>query len=200
MRGWLPTLFNTLPTRAVPSSSFSIRQPILLSAAMPVIFPSLVASATTAALTTSTHTVRALALISTFNTLIFSPPYPNRQFTCDICKYPGGSHWLYRCTDCHGFDAHLGCAIKASQFQFQLHPAPYRPPLTPVYPPYNSGGGGGTAYASTPSSDRWIKIGNCNWVVGRLGGLGTAASLMNIGSTLIETLNQLSGGGSILSF
>uniref|UniRef100_A0A5K1GKH7 Uncharacterized protein n=1 Tax=Nymphaea colorata TaxID=210225 RepID=A0A5K1GKH7_9MAGN len=45
-----------------------------------------------------------------------------------------------------------------------------------------------------------MKIGNCNWVVGRLGCLGTTASLINIGSTLIETLNQLSGGGSILSF
>lgn len=41
--------------------------------------------------------------------LSFSPPYPNKIFSCDICRQTGSSHWLYRCDLCE-FDAHLRCA------------------------------------------------------------------------------------------
>ncbi|XP_031496094.1 uncharacterized protein LOC116261462 [Nymphaea colorata] len=143
--------------------------------------------------------------ISTFNilpflppphlaTLMFFPPYLSGQFTCDICRKLGGSHWLYRCTVFDDFDTHLGCAINAAQLQFRLHPAQYCPPMTPVYRPSNSGGGGGTAYASTPSSDPWKKIGKCMWAALRLSDLafGTGG-LINLGSSLFDTLDQLLG-------
>ncbi|KAJ4971725.1 hypothetical protein NE237_004824 [Protea cynaroides] len=42
-------------------------------------------------------------------TLIFSPPYQDMGFSCDICQQMGSNHWLYRCNSC-GFDAHVGCA------------------------------------------------------------------------------------------
>ncbi|KAF3784652.1 hypothetical protein EJ110_NYTH28861 [Nymphaea thermarum] len=128
-------------------------------------------------------------------TLMFFPPYLSGQFTCDICKKLGGSHWLYRCTVCDDFDAHLGCAINAAQLQFRLHPAQYCPPMTPVDGPYNSGGGGGgTAYASPPSSDPWKKIGKCMWAALRLSDLafGTGG-LINLGSSLFDTMDHLLG-------
>ncbi|XP_030547427.1 uncharacterized protein LOC115753075 [Rhodamnia argentea] len=43
--------------------------------------------------------------------LTFSPPYPNRSFSCDICGNLGSNQWLYRCHSCE-FDAHLSCALK----------------------------------------------------------------------------------------
>ncbi|KAF3784655.1 hypothetical protein EJ110_NYTH28869 [Nymphaea thermarum] len=133
-------------------------------------------------------------------TLMFFPPYQNGQFTCNICRKWGGSHWLYRCTVCNDFDAHLGCAMNAAQLQFQVHPQ-YNPPTTPVYPPYNSGGGGSTAYASTPSSDPGKKFGKCMWAVVRLAdlALGTGG-LIDLGSSLFNNMDLLSGAGSLLSF
>ncbi|RZR95486.1 hypothetical protein BHM03_00024341 [Ensete ventricosum] len=41
--------------------------------------------------------------------LIFSPPYDDKGFSCDICGDAGLNHWLYRCPPCE-FDAHIGCA------------------------------------------------------------------------------------------
>ncbi|KAJ0037574.1 hypothetical protein Pint_24111 [Pistacia integerrima] len=41
--------------------------------------------------------------------LTFSPPYPNKAFSCDICNNMGSKEWLYRCNLCE-FDAHLACA------------------------------------------------------------------------------------------
>ncbi|CAD5174844.1 uncharacterized protein LOC135609120 [Musa acuminata AAA Group] len=41
--------------------------------------------------------------------LIFSPPYEDKGFSCDICGDAGLNHWLYRCAACE-FDAHIGCA------------------------------------------------------------------------------------------
>lgn len=41
--------------------------------------------------------------------LLFSPPYDNKRFSCDICGQIGSDHWLYRCQECE-FDAHLSCA------------------------------------------------------------------------------------------
>lgn len=43
--------------------------------------------------------------------LTFSPPYPNRSFSCDICGNLGSNQWPYRCHSCE-FDAHLSCAMK----------------------------------------------------------------------------------------
>ncbi|CDP07683.1 unnamed protein product [Coffea canephora] len=40
--------------------------------------------------------------------LTFSPPYPNKAFSCDICKMNGHNHWLYHCSICQ-FDVHLTC-------------------------------------------------------------------------------------------
>ncbi|KAL5721727.1 hypothetical protein ACHQM5_005335 [Ranunculus cassubicifolius] len=41
--------------------------------------------------------------------LVFSPPYPSKEFTCDICHRDGSNQWVYRCDPC-GFDAHINCA------------------------------------------------------------------------------------------
>ncbi|CAL9076056.1 unnamed protein product [Musa acuminata var. zebrina] len=41
--------------------------------------------------------------------LVFSPPYEDKGFSCDICGDAGLNHWLYRCAACE-FDAHIGCA------------------------------------------------------------------------------------------
>ncbi|KAI6675819.1 hypothetical protein NL676_036615 [Syzygium grande] len=43
--------------------------------------------------------------------LTFSPAYPNRSFSCDICGNLGSNQWPYRCHSCE-FDAHLSCAMK----------------------------------------------------------------------------------------
>ncbi|XP_057497447.1 uncharacterized protein LOC130782189 [Actinidia eriantha] len=48
--------------------------------------------------------------------LVFSPPYHNKSFSCDICKSSGSNHWLYRCGLC-GFDAHLTCATTKPPIQ-----------------------------------------------------------------------------------
>lgn len=43
--------------------------------------------------------------------LIFSPPYPGKTFTCDICRINGSNIWLYHCKICF-FDVHLNCVNK----------------------------------------------------------------------------------------
>ncbi|KAL7120689.1 hypothetical protein ACP275_02G137600 [Erythranthe tilingii] len=52
--------------------------------------------------------------------LTFESPYDTKDFSCDICKKPGGDHWLYRCSPC-GFDAHLSCARGAPPVSPRLH-------------------------------------------------------------------------------
>ncbi|KAJ8505235.1 hypothetical protein OPV22_006121 [Ensete ventricosum] len=58
--------------------------------------------------------------------LVFSVPYENNGFSCDLCGGMGSSHWLYRCAMCE-FDAHIGCAT-AKMLQAQPSPPPTLPP------------------------------------------------------------------------
>ncbi|XP_074583830.1 uncharacterized protein LOC141839880 [Curcuma longa] len=41
--------------------------------------------------------------------LVFSPPYEEKVFSCDVCRGAGTDHWLYRCAACD-FDIHIECA------------------------------------------------------------------------------------------
>lgn len=43
--------------------------------------------------------------------LTFSPPYPGKIFSCDMCGTNGCNSWLYRCDMCQ-FDVHLTCVNK----------------------------------------------------------------------------------------
>ncbi|XP_042439304.1 uncharacterized protein DDB_G0284459-like [Zingiber officinale] len=46
--------------------------------------------------------------------LVFSPPYEEKVFSCDVCCGAGTDHWLYRCATCD-FDIHIECATSASK-------------------------------------------------------------------------------------
>ncbi|THG19973.1 hypothetical protein TEA_029318 [Camellia sinensis var. sinensis] len=60
--------------------------------------------------------------------LIFSSPYHNKAFSCDICKNTGTNHWLYHCSLCQ-FDAHLTCATATAK---ATNPNPNPTHLGPV--------------------------------------------------------------------
>lgn len=52
--------------------------------------------------------------------LAFSPPYPDKIFTCDVCNKNGSNHWLYMCNQCE-FDAHLSCAVSKCRPQSTIN-------------------------------------------------------------------------------
>lgn len=46
--------------------------------------------------------------------LSFTPPYPQKVFSCDVCNKPGKDSWHYHCSHCL-FDVHVTCINIASQ-------------------------------------------------------------------------------------
>ncbi|XP_047318694.1 uncharacterized protein LOC124922019 [Impatiens glandulifera] len=82
--------------------------------------------------------------------LLFSPPYENAAFSCDVCKKPSSKTWLYRCGFCE-FDCHLDCSNSSAQVsiqqmrtvpmvQAQTRMVQIQPMgiATPLFRPYNS--------------------------------------------------------------
>ncbi|WOL05972.1 hypothetical protein Cni_G14703 [Canna indica] len=63
--------------------------------------------------------------------LVFSPPYEDKVFSCDICDGAGMNHWLYRCAGCD-FDAHVGCATAAAKQQAPSWPPPKQASSSPT--------------------------------------------------------------------
>ncbi|CAN6481489.1 unnamed protein product [Victoria cruziana] len=121
--------------------------------------------------------------------LMFYPPYLSGKFICNLCRETGGCHWLYRCTICDNFDAHLGCAIRAAQLQFQL------PQLQSFLPTPPAGAGlhdSRMPQIPMPSSDLWKKLAEAMLIALRLGNLASnIGGFVDVGSTVIETLQQL---------
>lgn len=46
--------------------------------------------------------------------LSFTPPYPQKVFSCDVCNKPGKDSWHYHCSQCL-FDVHVTCINLTSQ-------------------------------------------------------------------------------------
>ncbi|KAJ4840033.1 hypothetical protein Tsubulata_033349 [Turnera subulata] len=157
--------------------------------------------------------------------LLFSVPYPNQGFSCDICHNLGSKQWLYRCNICE-FDAHLDCAAReataptpAQQVQVG-QPLPTTPSPS-VIPQYHQGLGApyvGIPYSQNFASNNYVNqtapygmpVGRSSGQVnGLLNQVRPNSSSHNLGRLLVQGLlgipiggfghGRRTGGGDLLS-
>ncbi|KAG6395063.1 hypothetical protein SASPL_145654 [Salvia splendens] len=115
--------------------------------------------------------------------LAFAAPYDTKSFMCDVCRFHGGDHWLYRCIAC-GFDAHLKCATGAA----------------PV-PPHPHGGAalgvpaGSVAIGVNEQIMQMIQMNNALAQAGRGGGERQLQQMMQLMSAFNRSGLANGGGG-----
>ncbi|KAG6500064.1 hypothetical protein ZIOFF_039878 [Zingiber officinale] len=84
--------------------------------------------------------------------LVFSPPYDEKAFSCDLCCGTGTDHWLYRCDACD-FDSHIECATFASKPAENLQREQKAPQGSRGRRPSHSGDGSDSSSESSGDQD-----------------------------------------------